>query len=243
VWRLIDYFSRAYVINLPARTDRRAEMVRELARAGMPLAPGRLEIFPAIRPPDAGEFPSVGARGCYLSHMEVLRTALRDNAARVLVMEDDLALSAGLAAAEQNLIATLSSVPWGLVYFGHVGGDIPATGEALVRSDERTLGAHFYGVSGAVLPGLVGHLEAILSRPAGHPDGGAMHFDGALATFRARNPGQTLFASPTLGWQRSSRSDIAAERWFDRLPFARVAVDGARRARNRWRRLINPAGG
>jgi len=46
-----------------------------------------------------------------------------------------------------------------------------------------------------------------------------MHVDGAYSTIRAQNPQLNTYAySPTLGYQRSSRSDITSARFFDRTP-------------------------
>ena len=59
-----------YVINLEDRTDRRAEMEQQLRRVGWQAA-----FVAAIRPVDAGDFPSVGARGCFLSHLATLKQA------------------------------------------------------------------------------------------------------------------------------------------------------------------------
>jgi glycosyl transferase, family 25 len=241
---LADYFSHAYVINLPERTDRRRDVEKELSRVGMRLAPGHLELFPAIRPSELAGFTSIGAHGCFMSHLGVLRKALAQGAKRVLIMEDDVAISSRLLLAERSLVDYLSKHDWGIAYFGHFANDLPlpATDQAMVRADASTLCAHFYAISGAVLPALVDDLEKILTRPAGHPDGGPMHYDGALATFRGRNPGITHFATPSLAWQRNSRSDISALRWFDRVPMARTAVAEARRLVHRWRRWLRPAG-
>lgn len=96
--------------------------------------------------------------------------------------------------------------------------------------------AHFYGVNGRVLDRLVAFLELVMSRPPGHPDGGPMHVDGAFSTFRQQNPDVlTLAASPSLGWQRSSRSDIASNRWYDRTPVSRELVGLARRLSRGWK--------
>ncbi len=228
---LTKHFERSYVINLPSRRDRQRGMARELARWGVGFASGTVEIFPAIRPQDPGDFPSLGARGCFMSHLGVLRQALSRGPSSVLIMEDDLAIDTQLASVEQALIHTLSSVPWSLVYFGHTAVDLPRSSDVLVRSEADTICAHFYGVSAQGLPGLVDYLEKVLTRPAGHPDGGPMHFDGALTMFRDQNPGSTLFASPSLGSQRSSRSDIAPLKWFDQVPLVRGAVTHARRLR------------
>ena len=63
-----------------------------------------------------------------------------------------------------------------------------------------------------------------------------MHVDGAYSMFRARSPEVlTLAASPSLGWQRSSRSDIAANRWYDRQPGLRTLACLARKGKNFWR--------
>ena len=59
---MFEKFERIYVINLPNRTDRRKETEIELSKAGGPLA----IFFPAIRPPEAGKFRSIGERGCFV---------------------------------------------------------------------------------------------------------------------------------------------------------------------------------
>lgn len=240
--RLLDYFSSSYVVNLPSRLDRREEMVKMLAHVGMVPQPGKLEFFPAIRPPSQGMFPSLGARGCFLSHLEILRAAHRQGAERVLIMEDDLEIGPRLPAVEGTLTKVLSSRPWGLVYFGHVAeGDVPPSPDGLVSWNGETSCTHFYGVNGPLVPRLIEYLEAVVDRPAGHPEGGAMHYDGALSMFRTRDQVETLFATPNLGWQRSSRSDIHANKWFDRLPVTRIAVSGLRKLRNVLR-LRRPRG-
>jgi GR25 family glycosyltransferase involved in LPS biosynthesis len=73
-----------FVINLATRADRRAEMEAQLNRVGW-----QAEFFAAFRPNAAEGFPSIGARGCYLSHLAVLRLGLRSRN-HVLIMEDDL---------------------------------------------------------------------------------------------------------------------------------------------------------
>jgi len=46
-------------------------MQKELSRIGW-----RAEFFPAVRPETAQGFPWIGARGCFLSHLAVLKSAL-----------------------------------------------------------------------------------------------------------------------------------------------------------------------
>ncbi len=59
-----------------------------------------------------------------------------------------------------------------------------------------------------------------------------MYPDGAITWFRTHSPDVvTWVANPNLGWQRSSRSDIYPNRWFDRVPLVRELVAGARRVK------------
>jgi hypothetical protein len=234
--RIPEYFDLIQVINLKTRADRRRQMTNELARHGIPFQPGRVEFFEGIRPDDPGGFPSIGARGCFLSHLGVLRKARDAGCSRVLVLEDDLQITRHLGEYEGAVVDRLLADDWGIVYLGHAIEHPPGTPSGLVAYEEPVLLAHFYGVNGSILNRLVSFLEALLERPPGHPDGGPMFPDGALTTFRAQNPDVlTLIANPNLGWQRSSRTDIHNLRWFDRLPVVRPVVAFARRGRS-WLR-------
>lgn len=44
----------------------------------------------ACRPHDAGGFPSIGSRGCFLSHLAVLEDASAKGFERILIVEDDV---------------------------------------------------------------------------------------------------------------------------------------------------------
>ncbi len=231
---VLDYFGRVSVISLLSRTDRRRDMARELERHGMPIRPGKVEFFDAFRPEEAAGFPSIGLHGCYLSHLGVLRQARDAGAARVLVFEDDAQISRQFDKYQEQLVAQLRREDWGIVYFGHpldTGASATDVPRLIPHVGAFDL-AHFYGVNGQALDRLVRFLEGCLTRPPGHPEGGPMSPDGALSVFRERNPDlPTLIASPNLGWQRSSRTDNHALRWFDRAPIVRDAVAVARRAR------------
>lgn len=233
---LFGAFDRIVVINLPERSDRRREMLAELARAGILESDSRLKFFAAIRPADAGSFPSIGARGCFMSHLGVIEDALRDGVGRLLVLEDDLALAPAACQPQPGLTARLLDGNWDFAYPGHVEamhGD--ATAPRWLATDKQLMCAHFYALSAAVMPALRDYLHACLLRPAGHPDGGAMHVDGAYSMFRARQPVTTLLATPSLGAQRSSCSDICPRCWYDRLPIVKTMVALARKLKN-WKR-------
>lgn len=236
--KITDHFERIYIVNLPDRTDRRAEMERELHAQGISSQDKCLRFFPAIRPADAGLFPSVGARGCFMSHLGLLSEALQDGITNVLVMEDDLAIAPHFHRCEGAMLDGLDKVKWDIAYFGHVeaaGGNPDAP---LWISYSRPMQClHFYALNTSAITSLHDYLRACLGRKPGHPEGGPMHVDGAYSMFRMSDTNTvTLMASPSLGGQRSSRSDIASNKWYDRTPVLRELTSIARRGKN-WRAL------
>lgn len=235
--KVFDAFERIVVINLRERVDRRREMEAELRRAGIAAGDARLQFFAGIRPADAGLFPSIGARGCFESHLGVISEALRDRLDSVLVLEDDLALHPAACLAQPALVGRLARGDWDFAYPGHTLPLGNAGDPAHWQETRRPLVcAHFYGLHRRVLADLRDYLEDCRRRPPGHPDGGPMHVDGAYSMFRSRQPAVvTLIASPSLGGQRSSRSDITANRWFDRQPGVRLLAGLARKGKNLWR--------
>ena len=231
-----DFFGCTFVINLAERKDRRAQITRELEAAGMPFSPGKVEIFPAVRPIEALGFPSPGVRGCFLSHLGILKLARERRLSSVLILEDDLVISPLVREFQDHILSFLSTARWDMVYFGHIEqvsnqsppGFIPFTGPLVT--------AHFYAVNGPLIGRLIDYLEQVQTRPPGDPDGGPMHLDGALNMFRQRNPDTvTLIAQPNLGWQRPSRSDLHST-WLQSAPVFRHGYDLARNVRALFRK-------
>ncbi|MEQ9371474.1 MAG: glycosyltransferase family 25 protein [Coleofasciculus chthonoplastes F3-SA18-01] len=229
-----EFFDRVYVINLPNRVDRRKAIEKELIKTGMPFTPVKVELFPAIRPDSAGSFKSIGYRGCFLSHLTVLKQARDLQLKNVLVMEDDLAFSDHFKEYEAQLITQLHQTNWDFVNFGYfcdqpvnsIEIDVPTLQPP---SGQKIIGTHFYGVNGKVFDKLINFLEVILQRPPGHPEGGPMSTDGAFSTFHRQNPDIVrLISIPSVGGQRNSRTDIHDLKWFDRTPVFRELVTVAR---------------
>ncbi len=227
-----DYFDLVCVINLPQRTDRKREIVQELSRVGLWLAPGHIEVFPAVRPTEPAGFPTVGYRGCFMSHLNVLKKAKREKARNVLIIEDDLTVSDRFQQDQASLIEQLESQRWGMCYFGHGLDDPPRDVPThLLPYDEQVMLGHFYAVHHSMFDEMIDFHEAMLTRPVGHPDGGPQSHDGALWTFRQKHPEcRTLVTSPNLGWQRSSMSDNTPK-WFDRIMLLHQAAGMARKAK------------
>jgi len=217
----LDFFDQVRIINLTSRADRRQETESEFSAQGFPSPSARGQFFPAIAPVDAAGFPNRGVRGCYLSHLAILREARNAGANRVLVLEDDIAFSRDIAHWGSQAVALLADRAWDIAYFGHA---LPNTlgNPHWAAVDQPMLLAHCYAVNGKTLNKLVAFLEAILMRPPGHPDGGPMHYDGALNTFIQQNPDiEAVYFSKNLGYQRPSRTDLHRQSIIDRNPLLR----------------------
>lgn len=221
LYDLFEYFGECYVINLPDRKDRWRDTQTELSKIGSP----RVRRFNAIRPNHHGGFPSIGARGCFLSHLGVLVDAEQRGLTRVLILEDDISFTADFSVRASAEVCKLKSMRWDIFYGGvdFEGDEVPPC-----RAVQTT---HFIGLHSPNISRLVKYLEAILTRPAGDPQGGPMHVDGAYSWYREQHPRViTVAASPPLGHQRSSRSDIHG-RWFDTMPIMSQAVALIRRVK------------
>jgi hypothetical protein len=229
-------FDGIYIINLPARSDRRDEMAEQLKRVGLSYESDNVILFEAVRPVDTGSFPTLGARGCFLSHLGVLEDAYKRGLDAVLILEDDCNFSADC----NNVLSELShSSPengWDFFYGGTLtdGLSLQSTKRfKIIPASQHLMGAHFLAIRGEVLPFLIDYFKAMLGRPGGHPEGGPMHVDGAYSWFRAANPQyRTLLCEPSLAYQRSSRTDIHDNSWYDRLPVISTIVAFIRRIKN-----------
>jgi glycosyl transferase, family 25 len=236
---VIDLFDKSYIINLPERRDRYKTMRRELEKVGIFLPSDKVEIFPAVKKTERGEFPSVGARGCFLSHLAILRQAKKLGLNNVLIMEDDLSFSNLFIKNQQALTTEIQQLEWDILYLGHIE-TVKATTTSFQPFSQALRTTHFLAINASVIERLVHFFEKFLSRPAGHPDGGPMHVDGAYSTFRQQNPEViTLIATPTLGFQRPSLSDIYEERaWYDRLPVLSQLMSVARTVKLWYKRKL-----
>jgi hypothetical protein len=234
------FFGQVHVINLRSRADRRAEMLAQLKHIGLGFDSHQLRLFEASKPLESAGFSTLGARGCFLSHLAVLRQALNDRARSVLILEDDLNFCEGFRSKFDALAQTLQTLDWGMFYGVYIVDDpIVDSGAALTQVDpERPIvTTAFVAVNGQHIAALVDYLEAMLERAPGDPQGGPMHIDGAYGWFRQSHPEvSTWLATPPLGFQRSSRTDVHALRLYDRVVGSAWLVSLLRRWLNRMRR-------
>ena len=225
------FFGITRVINLPERRDRYRQIKRQLNFLGMPFTHGKVELFPAIRVADPAGFPSPGVRGCFLSHLAVLKDARARGLTSVLVLEDDLEVFPEDITLLATLLECSTHVQWDFLYLGHVLALPPAPAQ-LVAFTGPIQTCHFYAVHSGIFDRVIGYLESCLTRHPGDPIGGPMNIDGALTMFRAANPDVvTLVAQPSAGSQRSSRSDISV-RPLEQVPGLRQAMGFARAVRS-----------
>lgn len=228
--RLLEDHGPLFLINLPERLDRRTEFGHQLGRVGTSFEHPKINIFPAIRPTELAGFPTLGTRGCFLSHKAVLETVLSMNSNSVIICEDDLDFAQDFLARLPNVLDVLEREDWHLFYAGYTSDQVGRLVDEKANifelpSTHPVTCAHFYMIRGAAIAEFQAYLTLLLTRPTGHPDGGPMHFDGAINHFRSDRPDlKTLAILPTLGTQRASRTDIHPLKWFDRAPLVRDAV-------------------
>jgi hypothetical protein len=216
-----------YVINLREREDRRAEMMAQLHHVGW-----TAQFQEAKRPHTPDGFPSIGARGCYLSHLETLTRGYEMGSGHVLIMEDDLNFVGWFAHQWKRVYSELESREWSIFYPAHIL-EVQPEGLHEVPCSLEIRCSHFVLFNRAALETIIDGLRTILSRSPGHPLGGLMHVDGAYSTIRTQNSDlKTYVFSPSFGYQRSSRSDVADVRFFDRITIARPLLQKLRRFKN-----------
>ncbi|WP_449431693.1 glycosyltransferase family 25 protein [Pseudomonas putida] len=235
---VVEYFDRTRIINIATRLDRRVETRQEFTRNGFHIDNDKIRFFEAVKPSENKGFPSIGVRGCFLSHLAVLEEAIRLNLDNVLFMEDDIQFSKGLRKHGKQAIEALQGMDWDIAFFGHpFEGNADAPAWQVV--DQPIHLAHFYAVNGKCFARLRDFLHQVLQRPPGHPDGGPMHYDAALNTLIHQQPDvQAYYFSWNLGYQRPSRTDLHELSFFDKVPLLRPIIGLFRRLKAMKLRLI-----
>lgn len=232
---LQEIFEQIYVINLRERKDRRIEISQQLEKLGLSLDDPLVHLFPAVRPTTRGDFPSIGARGCFMSHLGVLEHAIKANYSCILILEDDVDWTKVVLSQNTELASPLINTQWNFLHGGM--GDDKLHAEAFILRNvepEQVLRlTHFIGLRGAkTLSTAHRYLSDILTRPAGSPDGGPMHVDGAYSWLRKENKEiQSYICVPSIAMQRPSTSDITPHTGYKALPLVRYFLAIIRKIR------------
>lgn len=237
---LLDTFDRIRIISLVQRTDRRREMTGELERLGLPVDGTHIAFHDACRPDDAGHFPSIGARGCFHSHLDILRETLASDARNILILEDDLDFSKDAEARLPAMLTALRALPWAIFYGGYeqYGGRLDKAPLSLADCAETIRTTHCLAFSREAVTAAVPYLARMAEGRPGDPAGGPMHVDGAYSWFRKAHPAfATYLATPEIGHQRPSRTDIHALGLTDRMPVLRETKAFMRRIKRQLGRM------
>lgn len=236
--KLIERFDRSYIINLRDRTDRRVEVIREFAKIGITLPHPKIGLYTAERPADQGVFPSLGARGIFESHRDVLRLAIERRLSNVLVFEDDVFFRDIPEHAIDGMLSELGRQPWDIIYFGYLFPSESTLSGPLAQSEILTIGSHFCALNGPFIRYIAQYMDDCEKRPPRHRLGGPMSRDGVFNHVRLINPDvRVLLAVPNLAVQRSSRTDLGPLKFYDRVPWMRPVTGRLRGVKN-WIRSL-----
>lgn len=237
--RLFDQFDQVRIINLPERADRKAAVIEELARIGIEDFGTRISFFEARRPPkESSARGQPRPNGALISHREVMREALTAGADTLLVLEDDIFFRSPPSNQTGAIEQAIRTTPWDVIYFGYLEpAESQLAGRPLADWSGRVIGGHFCGMNRRFMERIVVFMDGFGS-PG--PDGQILnptHRDGAFNLFIEKNPDVTRrLAVPNLAVQRSSRTDLHQNRFYDRTPILRDAADLVRTLLNHFRR-------
>lgn len=243
---LLSFFDKIYIINLETRIDRLIEVSEELEKIKVDISHPKIKVFKAIKPTDGEDWPTIGTKGCFLSHLGVLTDALENQYNRILVLEDDVNFNEDFNPKLQHIVSQLNNAPWDIFYGGYRTPDTsnintqPQTADGTVlenlikpSANTQVICCHFVAFNKQTIAALAPYLAQVALRPMGHPEGGKMHVDGAYSWFREKHPEIiTYLASPELCYQRSSATDIHELKWYDILPIFKTAASAARKIKN-----------
>jgi len=217
-------------------------MAQQLARIGVGYDHPQVRLFAAERPETAGDFPNIGTRGCFLSHLNVLKDAVAQGFDCILVLEDDAEFTSrfcNMTTAQAEQIAT---TPWEMFYFGSqytpdLSTDVDHGFFTSVAEPVPLKLGHATMLKKAAFVPLVPYLEAMLTRKIGDAKGGPMHVDGAYSWFKNDVAGiRTMVMKERWIGQRASRTDIHDLDWKENIPF----INALRRLKNLIGKLRAP---
>ena len=238
--QIIEYFDRSYIINLSDREDRRREVVQEFMHVGLNIPNEKIHFYTAVRPTDKAGFIDAGTRGNFTSHRNVLALANQDRLGNVLIFEDDVSFRNVGASFQEEIIKRLRQQDWDVVLFAYLVPADESLAGPFLEWTKDIVGAHFYAVNGKFIPKMLQYMNQCELRPRGHREGGPMTADAAYNHVRYITPNIKMFLSvPSLAHQRSSRTDVASTRIFDKIVWLRPILRWARAIKHKWRMAVD----
>lgn len=195
---LLDYCYKGFV-NLDCRPDRLAHMTAELARVGMKDALRHRGMLPQEykgRQEDIWGMlarPQKGAIGCFMSQLEVIKTA-EANDCHAFVMEDDLIFCDDFLERMEIITQFTNSHPWDVIWLGgtfhidrpywhkELGRDVCQTDHPRMMRTFGAFSTHAYIINGERIPLVLGKLEKAMP-PSWGIDHAFIAIEPALYTY------------------------------------------------------------
>jgi glycosyl transferase, family 25 len=227
---LLSHFPSTKIINLKRRTDRKRRVISQFEALGIDMNLAGVSFFEAKSFVSRGLFVNEGVRGCFESHLALLKMCADSNQP-LLICEDDVYFQETALNAHQSCGFDFPATGWDMIYLG-VCEDRLEERVGLIPYQDSAYGLHCYAIKPAAAERAARYFEASLSREPSHPDGGCKHLDGAMNDFRRKNRDIRCFiASPMIATQFASRTDLGTQKWFDHIRPLRPAIDSLRRIR------------
>jgi len=213
-------------------------MAQQLARIGLDYNHPKIRLFPAERPKTPEEFPNIGSRGCFLSHLNILKDAYAQNYDCIFILEDDADFSTAFCNMSVPEAVLIKETEWDMFHLGSFHTpDLKEDTDyqfftSVLQSAPLKL-THAILFKRTAIIDLIPYFETMLTRKLGDPLGGPMHVDGAYGWFRNAHP-KIIAMATKKQWvvQRSSRTDIHEPSWKERIPL----INFVRRIKNRLTR-------
>lgn len=171
-----DLLGPAYCISLASQAQRRAFCAKQFASEGVEVG-----FVDGIIPDDKARFPSLGARGCFLSHLKILESAVADpsigGARYVTIFEDDVLLPRSFASIVSTVMRQLRGLDWHIFYWGTDNQPplTPVPGReplATIAPEQTIIGKQAYTIRLDTVPALIDYLRRGEQQPLpGYSDG------------------------------------------------------------------------
>ena len=228
---VLRQFRSIDIISLKNRTDRRNRVSRQFEKLDIDMSDLGIRFFDACQFEEADGFPNKGVRGCFNSHLALLRKCARSGDP-ALMMEDDIFFQPEALMQVEALAAKIKSLAWDIIYFGTTTPSTP-TQSGFAHYRTTIDGSHCRAIKPQIAARLASYMQERLKRPYGDPKGGKGHMDAAINDFRRLNPSvKTFLVNPNIALQFASRTDLGAEKWWDRLAMLRPAVEFGRQLKS-----------
>jgi hypothetical protein len=205
MYRVLNCFDDAYVINVAADTHRMSKVANRLARLEIPFR--RVSALPPHKT-EALFDP------CVYSHIEVLHQIMASDADTALILEDDVVFRDDTPVWMSKMADEINSQSWDLL---HLGLHLHETGESVTRHlapVKRGNQTHAYAVRKSSIPRILDCIRQTLASSSGT-------FDGFVYNSLVR-----LYTNPILAIQEPEYS-YTYDRVVDRLAQYFSYFDGA----------------